>query len=57
MSLSPNQVAWCRKNIPAFDLAWRSVKAADDHKAKVYAQMGVEPGAVSKAQEPEAGKA
>lgn len=44
--LKANQIAWCRKNIPAFDLAWRSVKAADEHKQRVYAKMDVEPGSV-----------
>lgn len=57
MTLGPNQIAWCRKNIASFDLAWRQLKAADDHKTKVYKEMGVEPGAVNQPTTSEAGKA
>lgn len=46
VTLGPNQIKWCRAHIPAFDLAWRSVQAADAHKAKTYERMGVEPGSV-----------
>lgn len=45
-TLGPNQLAWCRKHIRAFDIAWRSVQKAEAHKAKVYEQAGVEPGSV-----------
>ncbi len=37
--LSANQIAWCRKNINAFDFAWRNVKAADEHAAKVRREL------------------
>lgn len=39
MSLTPNQIAWCRKNISAFDGAWKSAKAADEHAAKVRERL------------------
>ncbi len=45
-TLGPNQIAWLKRNIPAFDIAWRSVQAAEAHRAKVYERMGVEPGSV-----------
>ena len=45
-TLGPNQIKWCRANIRAFDIAWRSVQAAEAHAAKVYEKMGVEPGTV-----------
>lgn len=46
VTLTPNQIAWCRANIKAFSEAWRDVQKAEAHKAKVYAQMDVEPGNV-----------
>lgn len=45
-TLTDRQLAWCRRNIKAFDIAWRAAKAADDHKAKVYEKMDVVPGTV-----------
>lgn len=45
--LGPNQLAWLKKNIPAFDIAWRAVQASQAHTAKVYEKMGVEPGQVN----------
>lgn len=44
--LGPNQIAWLKKNIPAFDIAWRAVQASQQHTAKVYKDMGVEKGSV-----------
>ncbi len=46
-TLGPNQIAWCRKNIRAFDPAWRDVQKAEAHAAKVYDKMGVSPGQVT----------
>ena len=37
--LSEKQIAWCRKNIGAFDFAWRNVRAADEHAAKVREKL------------------
>ncbi len=37
--LTEKQIAWCRKNIGAFDFAWRNVKAADEHAAKVRREL------------------
>lgn len=45
-TLGPNQIKWCRANIRAFDIAWRSVQAAEAHAAKVYERMGVAPGSI-----------
>lgn len=45
-TLGPNQLAWLKKNIPAFDIAWRAVQASQAHAAKTYEKMGVEPGTV-----------
>ena len=45
--LGPNQIAWLKTNIPAFDIAWRAVQASQAHSAKVYEKMGVEPGNVA----------
>lgn len=44
--LGPNQLAWLKKHIPAFDIAWRAVQASQAHASKVYAQMGVEKGSI-----------
>lgn len=44
--LGPNQLSWLKRNIPAFDIAWRAVQASQAHTAKVYEKMGVEPGQV-----------
>lgn len=54
VTLTANQIAWCRKNIRAFSEAWRDVQNADAHKAKVYERMGVEPGGVGVPSEPSA---
>lgn len=37
--LSPKQIAWCRKNINAFDEAWTAATAADLHAIRVRAQL------------------
>ncbi len=44
--LGPNQLAWLKKHIPAFDIAWRAVQASQLHAAKVYKDMGVEKGSI-----------
>lgn len=38
-TLTPNQIAWCRKHIASFDFAWRQIKAADEHTAKVREKL------------------
>lgn len=45
-SLGPNQLVWLKRNIPAFDIAWRAVQASQAHTAKVYEKMGVERGSI-----------
>jgi len=37
--LGPKQLAWLRKHIPAFDLSWTAVKAADENAAKQNAKV------------------
>ena len=50
-TLGSNQIAWLRKNIPSFDLAWRSTQKAAAEAKRTYEQMGVEPGKVATQQE------
>ena len=40
--LGENQIRWLRANIPSFDRAYKSVQAADAHKAKVAKALGVQ---------------
>lgn len=37
--LSQNQIAWLRANVPAFEDAWKAVKASDAHAARVRAKL------------------
>ena len=37
--LGPNQIAWLRANVPAFEDAWKAVKASDAHAARVRAKL------------------
>ena len=37
--LGPNQIAWLRANVPAFEDAWKAVKASDAHAARVRARL------------------
>lgn len=41
--LSRNQIAWLRANVPAFDDAWRAVKASDAHAARIRALLDLTP--------------
>lgn len=44
--LGANQIAWLRANVPAFSDAWKALRDAETHKARVYSKMNVEPGSV-----------
>ena len=37
--LGPNQIAWLRAHVPAFEDAWKAVKASDAHAARVRAKL------------------
>ncbi|HTY69231.1 MAG TPA: hypothetical protein VMH36_21440 [Alphaproteobacteria bacterium] len=37
--LGPNQIAWLRANVPAFEDAWKAVKASDAHAARIRAKL------------------
>lgn len=37
--LGPNQIAWLRAHVPAFEDAWKAVKASDAHAARVRARL------------------
>jgi hypothetical protein len=37
--LTEKQIRWCRTNLPSFDFAWRQVKQADEHAAKVREKL------------------
>lgn len=37
--LGPNQIAWLREHVPAFEEAWKAVKASDAHAARVRAKL------------------
>lgn len=41
--LSRNQIAWLRANVPAFDNAWRAVKASEAHAARIRALLDLKP--------------
>lgn len=45
-TLTDRQIAWCRKNIRAFDIAWRDAQKAEAHKVKTYDALNVQPGTV-----------
>ena len=44
--LTDRQIDWGRKNIRSFSEAWQAAQKADEHRLKVYEQLGVEPGTV-----------
>jgi hypothetical protein len=37
--LGPNRIAWLRAKVPAFEDAWKAVKASDAHAARVRAKL------------------
>ena len=37
--LTERQIKWCRDWIPSFSDAWKRLKAADEHAAKVREKM------------------
>lgn len=37
--LGPNQIAWLREHVPAFEEAWKAVKASDAHAARIRAKL------------------
>ena len=37
--LGPNQIAWLREHVPAFEEAWKAVRASDAHAARVRAKL------------------
>lgn len=37
--LTERQIKWCRDHLPAFDFAWRQVRASDQHAEKVREKL------------------
>jgi hypothetical protein len=37
--LGRHQIAWLRANVPAFEDAWKAVKASDAHAARIRARL------------------